>query len=100
LVRPIPANRKLPELTYSTPFLESNSHMPLRQPGIGETGPEPIHPPNPSMPVEQLMQQLERAKGNPAPQTPNPPPLMMAPGAGASTSGGAISGGNPNGGSK
>jgi pilus assembly protein CpaC len=91
LVRPIPANRKLPELTYTTPFMEPNSRVPLRQPGIDQTGSLPTHPPNPSMPVEQLIQQLEKVKGNPAPQTPNSPPAPMmgpVPGAPASGAGG------------
>jgi pilus assembly protein CpaC len=73
LVRPIPANQKLPELNFTTSFMEPNSHIPLRQPGMDQTGPLPIHPPNPSMPVEQLIQEVEKTKSNPAPQTPNSP---------------------------
>lgn len=99
LVRPIPANQRLPELTYTTSFLEPNSHVPLRQPGIDKTGPLPIHPPHPSMPVEQLIQQMEKVKGNPAPQMPNSqPPLMMGPGLGAPPSGAGGFGGNSIGG--
>jgi pilus assembly protein CpaC len=101
LVRPIPANQKPPELTYTTSFLEPNSHVPLRQPGINQTGAVPIHPPNPTMPVEQLFQQLEKQKGNPAPQTPNSPlSPLPGPGPGAPSSGGPIGGNAPVGSSK
>lgn len=95
LVRPIPANQKPPELTYTTSFLEPNSHVPLRQPGIDQTGPVPIHPPNPTMPVEQLIQQLEKQKANPALQTPNSPlSPLPGPGLGAPASGVGGMGGN------
>jgi pilus assembly protein CpaC len=99
LVRPIPANQKPPELNFMSSFLEPNTRVPLRQPGIGQTGDVPIHPPNPSMPVEQLIQQLEKQKGNPAPQAPNSPPLPM-PGAapGGPPPSGSGGGGNAAGG--
>lgn len=93
LVRPIPANQKPPELTYTTSFLEPNSHIPLRQPGIDQTGPVPIHPPSPTMPVEQLFQQLEKQKGNPALQMPASQLSPMS-GPGAPASGAGAIGGN------
>jgi len=95
LVRPIPANQKLPELNFTTSFLEPNTRVPLRQPGIDQTGPVPIHPPTPSMPVEQLMQQLDKQKSNPAPQTPNSPPSPM-PGAAPASAPASGLGGNGN----
>jgi pilus assembly protein CpaC len=88
LVRPIPANQKPPELNFMSSFLEPNTRIPLRQPGVSQTGDVPIHPPNPSMPVEQLIQQLEKQKSNPAPQAPNSPSLQMPAAAPASGFGG------------
>jgi pilus assembly protein CpaC len=71
IVRPIPANQRLPELTYTSPFLSPNSGIAMRQPGIEQTGSVPVHPPNATMPVEQLMQQMEKQKGGPAQQATN-----------------------------
>ncbi len=79
IVRPIPANVKVPELTYRQPFLEPNSDIPMRQPGMDVTGPVPAHPPGTTMPLEQLIQQQERLKNNPAPQAPN---MQQMPGSG------------------
>jgi pilus assembly protein CpaC len=96
LVRPIPADQKPPELNYPKSWLPSNSNMPIRQPGMDTTGPVPVHPPNPTMPVEQLMQQLNKEHTNPAPMSPSVPANMTAPtpkpgqsGAGNSTGGGS-----------
>lgn len=77
LVRPIPANQKLPELNFTTSFMEPNTRVPLRQPGMDQTGSVPVRPPKPSMPVEELMQQLEKQKSNPAQQMPNFPPSAL-----------------------
>jgi len=65
LVRPIPAGEKLPELKFTERFMPSNSNLPLRQPGMDTTGPVPVHPPMPTMPLEQLIQQqmLQKAPG-------------------------------------
>jgi hypothetical protein len=72
-VRPIPSDQKAPELHYTTSFLEPNTTEPLRQPGMDKTGPVPIRLVNPTMPVEQLMQQMEKQKaagGSPLPVQP------------------------------
>jgi pilus assembly protein CpaC len=77
LVRPIPAGVKVPELKYTEPFMTSNSGIPMRQPGMEITGPVPLHPPSPTMPLEELLQQQNKQG------TPNGiPSLVNAPPAG------------------
>jgi pilus assembly protein CpaC len=78
LVRPIPANQKAPELKYTDPFMTTNSDFPMMQPGIDKTGPVPVHPPSPTMPIEQLIleQQKQQQVGGPAPNVVNSPPVM------------------------
>jgi pilus assembly protein CpaC len=73
LVRPIPATQAPPELKYSLPFLPDNSPIPIRHPSIDVTGPVPVHPPNPSMPVEQLQQMQKPAQATPLQATPTQP---------------------------
>ena len=73
LVRPIPADQKVPELKLPQSWLPSNSNMPIRQPGMEQTGPVPVHPANATLPVEQLQQQLVKEHSNPAPLSPNVP---------------------------
>jgi pilus assembly protein CpaC len=102
-VRPIPAGQKPPEMNFPGTFMERNSTVPLRQPGLDSTGPVPVHPPNASMPVEQLIQQLEKQKANAAPLqlSPQAPPTMPAPGnTGAPPAGVGGSGSNPPGADK
>ena len=86
LVRPIPADQNAPELKFTDSFLPSNSGFPMRQPGMDKTGPVPVHPPSPTMPLEQLIQQQtkQQAPGGPS-QLVNSPPLLpgAAPPAGA-----------------
>ena len=85
IVRPIPADQPVPALTFKEPFLSRNSDIPMGQPGIGKTGPVPVHPPVRSIPVEEVVQQQKQGQPAPAPtQTvqivpvaPAPPPLNV-----------------------
>jgi pilus assembly protein CpaC len=73
LVRPIPAGQPLTELKITKPFMEDNTPAFMGQPGMDKTGPVPVHPPQPTMPVEQLIQTLPRP-GQAAPNA-NPSPM-------------------------
>ncbi len=74
LVRPMPASQPLPELKITKPFLEDNTGGFMGHPGIDKTGPVPVHPPNPTLPVEQLIQ-VGPKPGQAAPTpTPTAPP--------------------------
>jgi pilus assembly protein CpaC len=73
LVRPIPGQQPLPELKIVKPFMEDNTGGFIGQPGMDKTGPVPVHPPNPTMPVEQLIQTL------PKPGQAGPTPTQSAP---------------------
>jgi pilus assembly protein CpaC len=77
LVRPIPADQKAPELKYTDSFMPVNSGFSMRQPGMDKTGPVPVHPPVPTMPLEQLIleQQKQQQIGGP-PSIVNSPPAM------------------------
>jgi pilus assembly protein CpaC len=82
LVRPLPAQQAVPELKWTVPFMSDNSDFPLRQPGIDVTGPVPIHPPSPNLPLEQLIQQQKLIQAAPitVPQTtPGPAAPAAAP---------------------
>jgi pilus assembly protein CpaC len=68
IVRPIPAGQKLPELTYPKPLPDSVTKTPTRTPGLAVTGPVPVTPPNPSIPLEQMLQSLK----HPAVKLPGP----------------------------
>ena len=59
LVRPIPAGQKLPDLKYPKALPEPISETPTRTPGLAVTGPVPVTPPSPSMPLEDLLQALK-----------------------------------------
>jgi pilus assembly protein CpaC len=62
IVRPIPADKPLPLLTFAVPQLSPGSVM-LHQPGIDQTGPVPVIPPTETMPMEMLIKrQLEQQK--------------------------------------
>jgi pilus assembly protein CpaC len=97
LVRPVPADQKAPELKYTDSFLPSNSGLPMRQPGMDKTGPVPVHPPSPTMPIEQLIleQQKQQQVGGPLyPSVVNAPPVMPpATGTGAAPASSPIPGG-------
>ena len=55
IVRPIPKGAPLPDLNRPKPFLPPNTVSGITQPGIDKTGVLPVHPPQPSVPFEQLM---------------------------------------------
>jgi pilus assembly protein CpaC len=58
-VRPIPAGQHLPELKYPVPFLPPNSGISMATPTQNVTGPVPVTPPTPTMPVEALIKSLQ-----------------------------------------
>jgi pilus assembly protein CpaC len=103
LVRPI-SGQPLPELKITKPFLEDNTAGFIGHPGMDKTGPVPVHPPNPTMPVEELMQAApKQGQAAPAPTvqapagsggtdnpgpTPATPPAGPPPGGGGNGSGG------------
>jgi len=63
IVRPLPAGTPLPDLERPKPLLPpSKSHEATHQPGIDKTGPVPVHPPADSIPYEQLVTPVEKAK--------------------------------------
>ncbi|MFN7998303.1 MAG: pilus assembly protein N-terminal domain-containing protein [Bryobacteraceae bacterium] len=59
LVRPMPAGQKLPELTYPRQLPDPISKTPNRTPGLAATGPVPVTPSAPTIPVEQLVESLK-----------------------------------------
>jgi pilus assembly protein CpaC len=65
LVRPIPAGRSAPELTFTRPFLKPNTGIDLRTPGLDVTGPVPVKPPDEAIPVEKLIQSFPPATAGP-----------------------------------
>jgi len=85
VVRPIPAGQPGPELNYPKGFMESNSKIPMSNPGLDKTGPVPVKPPVDSLPVEQLTGKAGQAPPVGAAQTfqmipvPNAPPAPMNP---------------------
>jgi pilus assembly protein CpaC len=118
LVRPIPGQQPVPELKITKPFLENNTPGFMGHPGMDQTGPVPVHPPNPTLPLEQLIQTMPKpGQAAPAPtqsappaagtgggtdnpaQTPpaNPPPATPPPGGGGAAGGGNGSGGGGSG---
>jgi len=80
LVRPIPADQKAPELKFIESFLPPNSDIPMRQPGIDKTGPVPVHPPQATMPLEELLQQqAKQQQQGTQPNIVNGPGIMTSP---------------------
>ena len=68
IVRPIPAGQKVPDLKFPKAFMAPNTPgVPMHTPGMETTGPVPVHPPQETIPVEQLLQ-LQKAPP-PAQQT-------------------------------
>ena len=61
-VRPIPAGQHVPELKYPVPFLPPNTGISMATPGVNVTGPVPVTPPTPTMPVEALIKSLQTEK--------------------------------------
>src|SRR5262249_15112465 len=87
VVRPIEAGKPVPMLNYPQGFMPENTGIPIRQPGLDQTGPVPVKPPVDTMPIEQLIQQ--RKEGQPAPQPTAPPYMMPAAGSGDAQAGSA-----------
>jgi pilus assembly protein CpaC len=73
LVRPIAAQQPLPELKTVKPFMEDNTGGFIGHPGMDKTGPVPVHPPNPTMPVEELILTMPKpGQAAPTPTVPTP----------------------------
>jgi pilus assembly protein CpaC len=75
IVRPIPADQKVPELNYPQPFMSPNTTTGIRTPGLEQTGPVPNKPAG-TMPLEELI--LQRKEGQPAP-APGATPFVLMP---------------------
>jgi pilus assembly protein CpaC len=103
IVRPIPSNQPLPSIKMPTKFMEPNSPIEMRQPGLSQTGPVPVQSQVDSVPVEELSQQQKQGQAPPNPAMPQfqlvpmlvPPSPIVNPGlpgptaAPAGTQGGA-----------
>jgi pilus assembly protein CpaC len=61
-VRPIPAGQKVPSLNYPVPFLPPNTAIAMSTPGQNVTGPVPVTPPTPTIPVESLIRSMQAEK--------------------------------------
>ena len=73
LVRPIAAQQPVPELKITKPFMEDNTEGFKGHPGMDKTGPVPVHPPIPSLPVEELIQTMPKpGQAAPVPTVPTP----------------------------
>ena len=59
VVRPMPAGKEITTPKFPVPFLPPNSATPMYQPGQDVTGPVPVTPPTPSIPMESLQKSLE-----------------------------------------
>jgi pilus assembly protein CpaC len=80
LVRPVPADRLMPEMKMPVPFLEWGATAAPRTPGMEVTGSVPVKPPKEALPVEELIRSLRPAAEAtaapafaPSPAIPNPP---------------------------
>jgi len=58
IVRPIPADIAEPEIEFPEPVLEGTRPDPPRTPGMEETGPVPVTPPEEVIPIEQLIESM------------------------------------------
>jgi len=58
IVRPMPADKQIAGPNFPTSFLPPNTPTPMRTPGLSVTGPVPVSPPNPSLPVESLVKSM------------------------------------------
>jgi hypothetical protein len=66
IVRPIPAGQPLPQLKFPKEFLEPNTAGTApRTPGIEATGPVPVHPPQETIRVEELIRSLQQPAQQP-----------------------------------
>ncbi len=62
IIGPIQAGAPLPSLSYPTPFLPSNSNIPMTNPGPAQTGMAPPPAPDPTLPIEKLIEALQPEK--------------------------------------
>ena len=88
IIAPIPAGQPLPKLNYPTSFLPTNSNIPMTNPGPEITGAQPLAVPNPTMPIETLIQSLR-------PEQPLVINSMGGPGAGGYGQSGTTNGATP-----
>jgi len=58
IVRPSPAGQQIAGPNFPVPFLPPNTGKEMATPGQNVTGPVPVTPPTPSIPVESLVQSL------------------------------------------
>jgi pilus assembly protein CpaC len=79
IVRPVPKGMPRPNLNLPELFMAPNTAGSLSQPGIDKTGPVPVHPPQPSVPFEQLMAPQPRMTGQQNQQQAPPQPAGMQP---------------------
>jgi pilus assembly protein CpaC len=73
IVRPVPANKQIPEVKMPEPFMKGTATTPPRTPGIQETGRVPVVPPKKTVPVEELQPKAKE------PATPQFPVLQLVP---------------------
>jgi pilus assembly protein CpaC len=62
IVRPIPAGKPVPQPNFPLPFLTPNTGTPMQTPGQNTTGPVPVTPPTPAIPVETLLKSMQPEK--------------------------------------
>ncbi len=88
IVRPLDSSQKPPELNFTEPFMPAATSVPLRQPGPDQTGPAPALPKPTSLPLEQLLQQMQRERSlSPGTGAPGGTPAGGAPGMPTGTGG-------------
>ena len=88
IVRPLDANQKPPELTFTESFMPAGSTIPLRQPGQDTTGPAAMPQKKTSLPLEQLLQQMQKERTmSPASGAPGGAPAGAVPGMSGSGTG-------------
>jgi pilus assembly protein CpaC len=79
IVRPIPAGQPLPNLKFPIPYMAPNTATTApRTPGVETTGPVPVHPPQETIPVEQLIQST-RPQGAGTGQQQGQPSIQFVP---------------------
>jgi len=59
IVRPAPAGQQISLPNFPVPFLEPNTAKEMATPGQNVTGPVPVTPPTPSVPVESLVKSFQ-----------------------------------------
>lgn len=62
IVAPIPVGAPVPQLKFPEAFLPSNSGIPMANPGPSVTGARSLPAPLPTMPIEQLIQNIQTEK--------------------------------------